>query len=254
MSNTLAEEPVAPDGAHRPVGSSAQDTPAVDAPAPSPLVEVISAPTATFMVMAITVLIVGLLGFALWSAEQSYGSGIALVTQAKGYDPTSAARRIFLLAGGMQITMFKVIAFGISTLLALVGGVFILNGSTAAYQLNLSKGDAGGALVSTSPGLVIMTLAMGLAAFTLNSKSDISDHTDMDVQRPVIAKAEADAVDAAAAAYIKQAQAELPTESAAPPSGAAAPNEYQTQGKSALEAVAAGQASPGRKNDDGKNK
>lgn len=248
MSNTPSKQSIAQDGPPEIVVQ--HDPSPLEAPAPNPLVEVVSASTATLMVMSITVLITGLLGFALWSAEQSYGSGIELVAQAKAYDPTSAARRIFLLAGGMQITMFKVIAFGISTLLALVGGVFILNGSTAAYQLNLSKGDVGGALVSTSPGLVIMTLAMGLAAFTLNSKSDISDHADLDVRQPPVVKPVGDSTSADAAEYIKQAQAELSAESVGTP---VEPSELLAQDESAYESSAADRTQSEMKGNDGKN-
>jgi|GEM_PF-4228707 len=130
--------------------------------------------------------VVAALGWILYSSHTSYGIGLDLVREAattKGYDPTSAARRIFFLSSGQQVTAFKVAAFGISALLALVGGVFILNGAEASYRLGLSHGGIRSALETTSPGLVIITLSMALAAFTLGNKSQVRDQEDFDVAR-----------------------------------------------------------------------
>ena len=147
----------------------------------------IDARVALGVLAVVVALVFAQLAWVLWTSHQHYGAGIRLVTEAaaKGGDPNAMARRIFLLASGEQITTFKAAAFGVSALLALIGGVFILNGATAAYNLGLAgqpePGGLSATLQTTSPGLVIVTLAMALAAFAVSNKSSLQDQTDWDL-------------------------------------------------------------------------
>lgn len=150
------------------------------------------------LALVVLVVVVGLvfaqLYWVLRTSYEHYGEGIRVLTAAaaKGANPNAVARRIFLLASGEQITVFKAAAFGVSALLALIGGVFILNGASAAYNLGLSdqpgKSGISATLQTTSPGLVIVTLAMALAAFAVHDKSSLQDQTDWDLDgRPPMA-------------------------------------------------------------------
>lgn len=147
----------------------------------------IDARLALALLAVVVALVFAQLGWVLWASHQHYGEGIRILSAAaeKGSDPNAMARRIFLLASGEQITTFKAAAFGVSALLALIGGVFILNGATAAYNLGVNgrpePGSMSATLQTTSPGLVIVTLSMALAAFTVHNQSSLKDHTDWDL-------------------------------------------------------------------------
>ncbi len=139
-------------------------------------------------VVAGTVIVMFLgLGAVIWQSSTHYGAGIEIIRIAasNGADPNAMARRVFLLASGQQITTFKAAAFGVSMILALIGGVFVLNGASAAYRLSFDRPEGSSglrtALETTSPGLVIITLSMMLAAFTVHSKSTLQDHQDWDL-------------------------------------------------------------------------
>src|SRR5262245_52555652 len=99
-------------------------------------------------VVAVAMAIFGSLGWVLYSAHASFVLGLRLVEKAanNGYNPTSVAWRIFLLASGEQMASFRVIGFAVAALLALVGGIFILNGAEVTYRAGLSAAGARGAL------------------------------------------------------------------------------------------------------------
>jgi hypothetical protein len=160
-------------------------------PAPSPT----PAPTAPtwhfFVPVALLLGLIGVLLTGLWlviaQSHADFGKGIEVATL--GYsqgqsDPTAMARRIFLLASGHQIITFKAAAFVISALMFFVGAVFVLYKAEAAYDLRTESNTVKASLSTSSPGLVIITLAAALAIATLYAKSNVTDQPDFDLPAP----------------------------------------------------------------------
>ncbi len=137
------------------------------------------------VVLLLTLIVVLIAG--LWQViEQShgdFGKGIEIATlgYSQGENATAMARRIFLLASGHQIITFKAAAFVISVLMFFVGAVFVLYRAEARYDLSTESSSLKASLSTSSPGLVIITLAAALAIATLYSKSNVSDHSDFDL-------------------------------------------------------------------------
>lgn len=148
--------------------------------------ETISARAALRVIGAFGFVLVASLVAIAASSHAHYSQGInAAIDAGENVDQaTVLARRVFLLASGHQIMLFKAIAYGMAIMLALSGIVLVLNGAKAAYELSSEDEGLGvrHALTTTSPGLVVITLAVALAAGTLASKSSLQDHLDWDLQ------------------------------------------------------------------------
>lgn len=171
------DPPETPGGAAGDPGDRVPETPDGDR---------ISGRLALSVIAAFGLVLVASLVTIAWSSHAHYSQGIeAVIAHGANADhATVVARRVFLLASGNQIVLFKAIAYGMAIMLALAGIVLVLNGAKAVYSLTAGNPKAGvsQALTTTSPGLVVITLAAALAGGTLASKSSLQDHRDWDLR------------------------------------------------------------------------
>lgn len=86
----------------------------------------------------------------------TYDAGLTLAVQRQ------ESSVLFALAGAKSIVGFKVLALYVAALIVALGTLFVLKGVEANYQLRAEKAGTGAALETSSPGLVMITLGIGL--------------------------------------------------------------------------------------------
>lgn len=122
------------------------------------------------VVFIATVLLSGLL--VQWRA---YSEGIKAAVS--GMNDGIAANvdhaAIITYARGLGAAVNKTSALFLGFMLIFTGALYVLRHSAVAYSLTANSGKMSGALATTSPGLVIVTLGIILTIATIMTKSDI---------------------------------------------------------------------------------
>lgn len=80
---------------------------------------------------------------------------------------------VITYARGLDAAILKTSALFLGFILIFIGSLYVLRTAEAAYKLIVSGGPVQGALHTSSPGLVIVTLGVVLTVFVLCSKSDV---------------------------------------------------------------------------------
>lgn len=121
--------------------------------------------------VAATLFALGLLTAACLHFQwQEYGSAIThALAQAV---PDNSAALSFGRALDAAVVKTSSLALGFSVVF--LGALYVLRTATAAYKMNVADGAVKGALETSSPGLVMVTLGLVIVAVVVLTKSDVN--------------------------------------------------------------------------------
>ena len=135
-----------------------------------------TAPTYVVVVLLLSA-VSAFLFMTVQRSEALFTRGIAIAEGGAkaGANTALMTNRVQLLALTHEIVTFKATALMIGATIAILGGLFVLTKVRAGYDLSVNQADWSGALRTTSPGLVMVTLGCGLVSIAILSKVTVPD-------------------------------------------------------------------------------
>ena len=134
-----------------------------------------------FLAMAIILIVlIAFMAFNLTVQYCNYDEGIKLTT--KGVEsPDHAA--LLSYSRAWDFAVVRTSALFLSFLLMFTGAMYVLRVGKTDFRLSVEKGDLKGNLMTSSPGLVMMTLGVSLVACVLISKNSVEYKNQQTIPR-----------------------------------------------------------------------
>lgn len=136
---------------------------------------------AIFLAMSIIlILLIVFMAFNLTVQYYNYGDGIKLTTEG-----TESLNHAALLSysRAWDFAVVRTSALFLSFLLMFTGAIYVLRVGKTDFRLSVEKGDLKGNLITSSPGLVMVTLGVLLVACVLISRNSVEYKNLMTIPR-----------------------------------------------------------------------